>query len=264
MAPSMNDQPDDRASERRGQIRRSLERYVYVIEFSSGTVKVGQTANPRARLGEHDNAAQAHGHTIQRSWVSAPHTAYKENEGALIAFGAERWPNAVGREAFTDADYEVIVEFALGLQYERLSEGDMVALLTRAETVQAEWDKGRQHRLATTEMAALQEKVELLAPLVNDENRWAACDSFFEILKKAIELEPAPWGHEDPTAAERYLTTRGATSSHARATAAEFELNFRALFALKYRREAKSFEEIARFCDSVTAGPAQLDLGGAA
>jgi predicted GIY-YIG superfamily endonuclease len=245
-------------------IRREFERYVYVIEFTSGTVKVGQTRDARRRIGEHSKAAQAHGHTAARTWVSVPHTGYSANESALIAFCEERWTTAVGREAFEAADFNAVVEYAQGLPYERLPEDTLAARVAEREAASARGHASFEHKAAMAKLKELTDKVRLIVPLVNDGNRWAASDAFYEMAKEAMALSPAPWGDEDPTASERYLLARGTRSELARKNAADFELNFRTLYAIEYLREAQSFEDIARFCDNVTAGPQQLGLGGAA
>lgn len=244
-------------------IRRELERYVYVIEFTSGTVKVGQTRDARRRIGEHSKAAQAHGHTAARTWVSIPHVGYAANESALIAFCEERWTAAVGREAFEAANFDVVVEYAQGLPYERLPEEVLTVRVADYYAASARGRASFEHKTAMAKLEEITGKVRLIAPLVNDENRWAASDAFYEMAKEVMALSPAPWADEDPTAAERYLIGRGARPEVARKSAAEFELNFRTLYAIEYQREASSFEDIARFCDNATAGPAQLGLDGA-
>jgi hypothetical protein len=253
----------DRLRRERENIRTSLERYVYVLEFSSGTVKVGQTGNPANRFKEHGNAAAAHGHTITRTWVSAPHIEFRENETALISFCADRWAAASGREAFEGAALDAIVEYAQGLPYTRVTESELDARQASYRSIGAELDAAREHRLVMARLGELGERADLVGSLVNDENRWAACDAIYALAKEGVSLTPAPWAAEDPTAAERYLTARGTRPELAAKNAAEFELNFRTLFLIEYRREPISFEEIARFCDTVTADPTPLGLGEA-
>lgn len=248
---------------KRELIRRDLERYVYVIEFTSGTVKVGQARDAQKRIGQHAKTAQAHGHSAARTWMSIPHVGYAANESALIAFCEERWAIAAGREAFAAGDFDSVVEHAQGLHYERLPEDQLTAWLTEREIAEARAHASFDHKVAMAKLEELTGKVRLIAPLVNDENRWAASDAFYEMAKEAMALSPAPWADEDPTAAERYLVGRGTRPELARKNAAEFELNFRTLYAIEYLREAESFEDIARFCDNATAGPAQQRLGEA-
>lgn len=58
--------------------------YLYVIAFSTGTVKVGKTKRPEKRFGEHEREAAAFGGTITERWLSAAHDGYATNEGRLI------------------------------------------------------------------------------------------------------------------------------------------------------------------------------------
>jgi predicted GIY-YIG superfamily endonuclease len=253
----------DRLARERENIRTGLERHVYVLEFTSGTVKVGQTGNPANRFKEHGHAAQAHGHSVIRSWTSVPCTEFKANEDALIAFCAERWTSAVGREAFEAADFDAIVEYAQGLPYTRVTESELDVRQDRYRAVAAQLRAGREHRVAMDRLGELTDRAKLVSSLANDSNRWAASDALFDLAKEAVSMEPAAWAVEDPTAAERYLATRGAAVGLARRNAAEFELNYRTLYLITHRTEAESFEDIARFCDNATADPTQLGLGEA-
>lgn len=336
----------------------SRERFVYVIEFTSGTVKVGQTANPEKRLLAHKQGARAHGHAIARSWVSMPHVNYDASEQSLIAFCSARWSASSGHEYFAGAGFEQVVEYAKTLPFRRLTaeeeeqltareqkraesfiaalkiglgapaavssilpsrlqlelgdnwyrkftaglaelekehpdrpaDADDVALMVRRIFQQMsphEYEDAINHlvidywvglieeeredslplsgaSLAPDELAALRAKTQLIAALVNDENRWAACDAFYDLLKETVARTPAAWATEDPTAAERYLVGRGAPQERAQGNATEFELNFRTLFLMEFHREAESFDEIARFCDATTGSPRQQLEGGAA
>ncbi|MGW4786170.1 GIY-YIG nuclease family protein [Streptomyces sp. NPDC004230] len=253
----------DRLHRERENIRTSLERYVYVLEFTSGTVKVGQTRNPANRFREHGNAAETHGHRITRSWTSAPHVEFQENESALIRFCSDRWVSASGLEAFDGADFDAVVEYAQGFSFSRVTDADLDVRQAGYRKIGEELHAAREHRLVMARLGELGERAELVGSLVNDENRWAACDAVYDLAKEGVSLTPAPWAAEDPTAAERYLVARGAGPQLAHQNAAEFELNFRTLFLIEHRREPNSFEEIARFCDGVTGGPTQLGLGEA-
>jgi hypothetical protein len=64
--------------------------FVYVIQFSSGVVKVGYTRNPAQRLKQHADAAKRHGGGIAKYWVSQPHAQANENERCLIGPGLRR------------------------------------------------------------------------------------------------------------------------------------------------------------------------------
>lgn len=231
--------------------RQKRERYVYVIEFRSGTVKVGQTGDASRRLAEHIKSATIHCDKVTRSWFSEPHLDYRENEGRLLDYCMERWPPVVG-EFFGDADFDEIVGHAQGLPFRRLTEAQIVqAILTsqqHGEAARAELqDRMEVRRLLGIAEAAV-ERIDLISSLANDANRWAASEATYEIVKHVISQEPAAWSTKDPTAAERYLASYGAALDVAQRTAPEFELTMRTLYALSNGREADSFDDIARFC----------------
>lgn len=91
------------------------ERFVYVVEFASGIVKVGYTDYPERRFRE---LAWATGDVITQTWASPLHLNGVENERQLIFFCA-REGRKVGRtyEFFTGVDFEKVVSFAGGLEY---------------------------------------------------------------------------------------------------------------------------------------------------
>ena len=66
--------------------RRSYGRdgYVYVLEFSTGIVKVGKTRNPRARIATHIEDARKFGASIKCLWLSVQHENYSDNERAVL------------------------------------------------------------------------------------------------------------------------------------------------------------------------------------
>lgn len=110
----------------RGYYRPQLEGYIYVIEFSSGTVKVGKAKDVAKRLGQHAKDARNHGITIVRSWRSPVHTSRNENEQRLIAFCWEHFGHPVsGEEYFASADFDVIVQFAAMLSFPTLRPEDL-------------------------------------------------------------------------------------------------------------------------------------------
>lgn len=60
--------------------------YIYVLEISTGRIKVGFTTDLRTRLSTHRSTAKAYGAKILQTWKSALHQEAKANEGELIAF----------------------------------------------------------------------------------------------------------------------------------------------------------------------------------
>lgn len=87
--------------------------YLYVIEFSDGVVKVGQTVRPAERFAEHERDAKKIGCTTRRRWLSFPYMSSRY-EQLLIEFCKVSWPRVQGLEFF-DADFDEVVEFATEL-----------------------------------------------------------------------------------------------------------------------------------------------------
>jgi len=90
--------------------------YLYVIQFSSGTIKVGRTGDPASRLRGHRRHAWAFGVSIARAWVSNAHPEHEATETRLIDFAAS---TATGdrarREFFHGADFDKLVRYATTL-----------------------------------------------------------------------------------------------------------------------------------------------------
>lgn len=94
----------------------SHDGYIYVIEFSDKTVKIGRTQSMERRGAQHDGDAQKFGLTIVRTWSSPAHRKYKSNENALGKYCREI-PGSENRarEYFTGVDFDDVVLFANGL-----------------------------------------------------------------------------------------------------------------------------------------------------
>lgn len=86
--------------------------YLYVVEFSSGSIKVGKAMNPASRLASHANYAQVHGAAILRSWTSRGHPGYSGTERQLIAFCKRRSTQTFGKEYFQGVTFEAARDFA--------------------------------------------------------------------------------------------------------------------------------------------------------
>lgn len=109
--------------------------YVYVLEFSTGIVKIGKTRNPRARIATHVEDAKKFGATVDQLWLSEWHENYSDNEQALLrAFGGDSVAhgNEYLRVSFLDA-----VNVAKGLSLKVLSEQERgerdAAILEKAD-----------------------------------------------------------------------------------------------------------------------------------
>lgn len=85
--------------------------HLYVVEFSTGTVKVGKTKRPDKRIGEHEREAAAFGGRIADRWVSPAHDGYDANEVTLIAECA-REGKQIKREYFSGLPFARAVELA--------------------------------------------------------------------------------------------------------------------------------------------------------
>jgi hypothetical protein len=92
------------------------EGYLYVVGFTTGYVKVGQTEDPRVRLPAHRNEAAAFGVHIKRAWVSPPHRNFLTNETLLIAACKEVSARS-RREYFHTVGFDQAVQFAANLDY---------------------------------------------------------------------------------------------------------------------------------------------------
>lgn len=85
--------------------------YVYVVEFNSGTIKVGRTANPASRLKSLATAGRPHGIAVASQWLSQPHGPAKQNEARLIDFCNAHYTPLNDGEFFGDASAEDVVAF---------------------------------------------------------------------------------------------------------------------------------------------------------
>lgn len=88
--------------------------HLYAIEFSSGTVKVGQSTDITRRVAVHVAAATAHGITANRVWISERVDRLDQREQELLAFCRARWKLTTGGEYFHRADLTQIVQQANG------------------------------------------------------------------------------------------------------------------------------------------------------
>jgi hypothetical protein len=98
------------------QNRNSRDRHVYVIEFDLGSVKPGQTSDPRSRMRQHWEDAARFGGRITRWWMSPAHSAWADNEAVLLNTAREHGRWLIG-EYFADLDYSVLHNMAMTLDY---------------------------------------------------------------------------------------------------------------------------------------------------
>lgn len=85
-SPEVRQARKEKAAAAAARRRSAAEGYVYAIRFTTGTVKVGETARPEGRLKDHAKAAEAHGIGIDKAWTSKKHAGYHDTEQKLIDF----------------------------------------------------------------------------------------------------------------------------------------------------------------------------------
>ena len=86
--------------------------FVYVLEFSDMTIKIGQSASVSSRLRTHARESGRFGVSISRWWVSPRIVGYKECEHVLIQEAARRGLRRAGREYFTGLGFDDLVDLA--------------------------------------------------------------------------------------------------------------------------------------------------------
>ncbi len=91
---------------------RQGEGYLYVILFSTGAIKIGQSRVPRRRLGEHRRDAAVFGVNITRYWISRPHVGFLRTEAALIDACLQAKGRQFRREYFSDIAFDIAVGLA--------------------------------------------------------------------------------------------------------------------------------------------------------
>ena len=112
-------------SERQAKARRlgfrlpqppAWEGYVYVVGFSTGSVKVGMSEDPQVRLETHRAKASAFGVHVTNYWVSPSHVNFKDNETRLIN-QCLKVSTRSRKEYFHEVGYDRAVQFANALTY---------------------------------------------------------------------------------------------------------------------------------------------------
>ncbi len=86
--------------------------HLYLIEFSTGVVKVGRTISPKERLATHTRSARIHGVDVLRSWVSERHHGCVGTERQLIDL-CGRLGARVEAEYFRGVPFDKVQMFAL-------------------------------------------------------------------------------------------------------------------------------------------------------
>jgi hypothetical protein len=247
-------------SQNKHQRRRVIKQnsgFVYVIRYSTGLLKVGQTKDLDNRFKQHRDNAIRQCQDIIESWGSPRHTSFAANEDSLISFCLKRYGLPIhGKETFEGADFADVVTYAESLHFPALTDGGVTRILEQ-EAVLA---NVAHYNFSERQRANLRAEVELINSLANDLNRWQAHDAHFSVAERLMLLTPAAWHDEDPEAVNDYLAVKTGRPAD-RLKAREFEVSMRALFAMDLKREPQTFAELAAYIDSF--GLAQLDRGAA-
>ncbi len=234
-----------------GHLRQRLARqtggYIYVIEFTGGTVKVGRTKDAAQRLAQHARAADVHGAAVARHWFSERHMEFAANEKRLISFCMKHFGEpATGAESFSGADYAATVAYGETLPMEFITDSMLDRLVAGQIDTDLQHDEDFRRRRESALIAELTTEVNLIKSLANDANSEATSEAIYNVVRRLMTETPAPWRFEDPTATADFLELR-AGGPRPDSVVREFEVNMRALFALTYQREAADFAEFAAF-----------------
>jgi hypothetical protein len=74
--------------------------FVYAIEFTNGTVKIGKTSSPKRRFLEHDRSAARFGVSAKRRWCTIRHDGYDTTEREVLRLVSCSFACLTGREYF--------------------------------------------------------------------------------------------------------------------------------------------------------------------
>lgn len=86
--------------------------HIYVVEFTSGVVKVGKAGSPKSRVASHAHHARVHGGDVRGSWISERHHGVSVTERDLIAYCKKRGVLAFGKEYFRGVDFDDVRGYA--------------------------------------------------------------------------------------------------------------------------------------------------------
>lgn len=86
--------------------------YIYVIEYSTGVVKVGRTVDPATRFKHHRQFAEVFDAVFTRTWLSPLHGNYKANEVLLLGHAKQLSTRMVVKEYFHGVDFDQLVALA--------------------------------------------------------------------------------------------------------------------------------------------------------
>jgi hypothetical protein len=91
--------------------------YVYAVEFTDGTVKVGTTVEPGKRIAKHARDGAAFGAIATRAWVSPQHDGAYRTETDLMLIANSLSTGVRRREYFVDCPFADVVNAARRLPF---------------------------------------------------------------------------------------------------------------------------------------------------
>lgn len=136
------------AAEEGARLRREMRQrfdpgHLYIVEFTSGVLKVGKSANPERRLEQHAKAG-----LVKHAWVSARHLGCSATERELLAYCADHGQLHGGREYFTGLKLSPVIIRAtlIVLAAKDKERADYVATLVEAADgdLSATWQDAHQ------------------------------------------------------------------------------------------------------------------------
>lgn len=96
--------------------------WVYLIRFSSGTVKVGRTKRIDPRIQEHEKNARAHGASVSETWCAMVHDGCAAEDALLSEARRAGRPVPGNPEFFEGLDFDTLRDFATGRFGDRASQ----------------------------------------------------------------------------------------------------------------------------------------------
>lgn len=106
---------------------RGDEGFLYLVEFNQGTLKVGYSKRPTARIKQHEKAADVFGISVKRTWISAPHREATENERLAITWCAAHATTVRGAEWFTGVAFADAKAYIESLPANRMTDAQFAA-----------------------------------------------------------------------------------------------------------------------------------------
>lgn len=173
-----------------------LGSYLYVIEFSSGVVKVGMTTSPAVRFTRHEKVARSQNASIGSYWISPPHVSTAANERALLNSCRRRAKSIGASEYFAGLVFAEAVELARSLKFEPRSaeQRDARAEKSRAAIRGRASDFGRLIRLPPP---MIRSDIAPATGAVDDKTNRLICD--------VLDLHPTMADHLDEEDREAVL-----------------------------------------------------------